>query len=275
MISMTFRSALTLSSAAFLAIALLAGTAMATSLADIKARGELVIGVKDASPPFGFRAPDGHLTGMEVDLASDLANRLGVKLSLFAVSATARMQFLELGKIDAVIATLAVTPYRKQQAALIEPFYYAGDPAVMVRKGSASIADLNGKEVCTFTDAYYNGDVSARAPGARLVTYRGAEDATRALSAGRCAAFALETAALIELKRSAPDRWADYDVLPVGGTPLPWAIAVRQDEAAADLRKFMSDAVADWHRTGKLIELEKKWVGQNTPWVVQMHEKFK
>jgi polar amino acid transport system substrate-binding protein len=137
MISMTFRLALTLSSSAFLAFALLAGTAMATSLADIKARGELVIGVKDASSPFGFRAPDGHLTGMEVDLAGDLASRLGVKLSLFAVSATARMQFLELGKIDAVIATLAVTPYRKQQAALIEPFYYAGDPAVMVRKGSA------------------------------------------------------------------------------------------------------------------------------------------
>jgi polar amino acid transport system substrate-binding protein len=271
---MTFRPALRLlvaAAAAWLAWGLPAG---ANSLADIKARGTLIVGVKDGAPPFSYRAEDGHLKGLEVDLANDLAARLGVPLQLFPVDSAGRMQFLELDMIDLVLATLAITPYRKQQAALIEPYYYASDAALLVKRGSgiASGAEIAGREVCTFPGVYYLTELQARS---KPVSFRRRKEAAEALANGHCAAFAADTAHLVELKRGAPDRWSDYDIVPAGAAALPWAIAVRQDDRSADLRQFVADAVTDWHKSGKLVELEKKWLGRNTPWVLETHNRLK
>lgn len=271
---MSFRPAMRLLLAAAAACLAFATPAVANGLAEIKSRGALIVGVKDRAPPFSFRDTDGHLKGLEVDLANDLAARLGVPLQLFPVDSAGRMQFLELDMIDLVLATLAITPYRKQQAALIEPYYYASDAALLVRKGSGitSGADLGGKPVCTFPGVFYLTELETKA---KPVSFRRREEAADALAGGKCAAFAAETASLAEMKRAAPARWADYDVVPATAPALPWAIAVRQDDRSADLRKFVADTVTDWHKTGKLVELEKKWLGRNTPWVLEMHNKLK
>jgi polar amino acid transport system substrate-binding protein len=270
---MTTRPALRLLLAAAAAWLTFAAPGSANSLADVKSRGALIVGVKDRSPPFAARAADGHIKGLEIDLASDLAARLGVALTLFPVDSAGRMQFLELDKIDLVLATLAVTPYRKQQAALIEPYYYASDPALLVRRGGTDPAEeQSGKSVCAFPGVYFTAQLSGKA----LSFYRRREEAADAFANGRCVSLAADTASLVELKRAAPERWSDFDIVPFSAaSPLPWAIAVRQDERSADLRKFVADTVADWHKTGKLVELEKKWLGRNTPWVLEMHEKFK
>ena len=39
--------------------------------------------------------------------------------------------------------------------------------------------------------------------------------------------------------------------------------------------KFMSDMIVDWHRTGRIVELEKKYGMGNTSFAVKMHEKYK
>jgi ABC-type amino acid transport substrate-binding protein len=72
---------------------LLLGTAFAGSMDDIKARGELVVGVKTDYPPYGFRDRDGRIVGLEPDLAADLAKRLGVSLKLVAVLSSNRIEF--------------------------------------------------------------------------------------------------------------------------------------------------------------------------------------
>ncbi|MEL6977788.1 MAG: transporter substrate-binding domain-containing protein, partial [Pseudomonadota bacterium] len=68
-------------------------------------RGEIVVGVKADYKPWGFRDESGALVGMEIDLAQDVADTLGVDLKLEAVQSSNRMQFLEGGKIDLMIAT--------------------------------------------------------------------------------------------------------------------------------------------------------------------------
>src|SRR5579883_2949624 len=89
------------------AAAALAGLSMTTAhadtLADIKAKGTLVVGVKADYPPYGFRDSSGNIIGFEPDLAADVAKRLGVKLQLEPVVASNRMQFVQQGKIDLMI----------------------------------------------------------------------------------------------------------------------------------------------------------------------------
>jgi polar amino acid transport system substrate-binding protein len=116
---------------------LLAGAAIAGSMDDVKARGELVVGVKTDYPPYGFRNVDGQIVGLEPDLAADLAKRLGVSLRMVNVLSSNRIEFLRDGKIDLIIATLSITDDRRKTAGIIDPPYYSAGVGVLHRRCAA------------------------------------------------------------------------------------------------------------------------------------------
>jgi len=70
-------------------------------------RGKLVVGVKADYKPWGYRDESGNIVGMEVDMAQLVADAMGVELETIAVQSSNRMQFLEQGKIDMMIATMS------------------------------------------------------------------------------------------------------------------------------------------------------------------------
>src|SRR6187549_7307 len=124
--------------------------AKADVLDEVKKRGTLVVGVKADYKPFGFRDPSGAIIGIEPDLAADVAKRLGVKLELVPVVSSNRMQFLEQGKIDLMIATMNDKPDRRKVVYIVEPSYYASSVNALAPK-SAKLKDwteLKGKKVC-------------------------------------------------------------------------------------------------------------------------------
>ncbi len=53
----------------------------------------------------------------------------------------------------------------------------------------------------------------------------------------------------------------------------PWGLAVKLGEAS--FAKFMSDTIVDWHRTGHIVALEKKYGMSNTGYALQMQAKYK
>ena len=75
-------------------------------------------------------------SGLEVDLANDVAKRLGVQVELVPVIAANRMEFLKQGRIDLMIATMAYKPDRAEVIGIPEPFYYAGAANVFAKKNS-------------------------------------------------------------------------------------------------------------------------------------------
>ena len=103
--------------AAVLTLSLMGATvARAGVLDDIKKKGVLVVGTKADYRPFGYLDPSGKIVGLEADLAADVAKRLGVKLELVPVVASNRIQFLQQGKIDLMIATTSDTPDRRKSS---------------------------------------------------------------------------------------------------------------------------------------------------------------
>src|SRR2546421_4455217 len=98
---------LTAASAA-IGLALSLAPAAGQTLDKIKQRGVLVVGSKADYKPFGFRDPAGNIVGFEPDLARDVAERLSARLELEPVVSSNRMQFLQQGKIDLMIATMNV-----------------------------------------------------------------------------------------------------------------------------------------------------------------------
>jgi polar amino acid transport system substrate-binding protein len=251
------------------------GGANGTTLDDVKQKGTLVVGVKADYPPWGMRDTNGNLIGMEIDLANDVAKRLGVKLSLVTVLSSNRMQMLQQGRIDLMIATLSVNDERRKAVGVIDPLYYASGVAMLANHsaGIKSAADLKGKPVCALQGASYNREVSEKYVGGDLLAFKGVPENEQALLDRRCAAWVYDDAILIYTKNHEADKWKDYDVIMMPDLPaLPWGIAVRSEELDGPWGKYMSSVVADWHKSGLLLELEKKWLGSNTEWLKKAHE---
>jgi polar amino acid transport system substrate-binding protein len=254
------------------------GGANADTLDNIKQKGTLVVGVKADYPPWGMRDSNGNIVGMEIDMAKDVARRLDVKLVLVPVLSSNRMQMLQQGQIDLMIATLSVNDERRRAVGVIEPLYYASGVAMLVNRSSGikSPADLKGKPVCALQGASYNRAVSEKYVGGDLVAFKGVPENEQALLDRRCAAWVYDDAILIYKKNSEPDKWKDYDVIALPDIPaLPWGIAVRSEERDGPWGKYMSTVVQDWHKSGLLLELEKRWLGDNTEWLKEAHDKTK
>src|SRR2546423_13622384 len=123
--------------AATLLLALIGARAVnADVLEDVKKKGVLVVGTKGDYRPFGYLDPSGKIVGFEPDLAADVAKRLGVKLELTPVIASNRIQFLQQGKIDLMIATTSDTPERRKIVDIVEPNYYGSGLNVMAQKST-------------------------------------------------------------------------------------------------------------------------------------------
>jgi polar amino acid transport system substrate-binding protein len=232
-----------------------------TGLLDrIKSAGVLRVGVKTDYRPFGFLDPTGKIVGMEPELAADLARRLNVKVELVPVQTANRIEFLQQGRIDAMIATMSVNDQRRKVVGVIEPFYYAGGTSILVRK-SAKIKrweDVRDKDICGTQGAYYNRPV-AQKYGAKIVAFPGNVEALNALLTGSCIGFVQDSTLLSATIASGDPKWGDFEApLPVEDLQ-PWAVAVPLSELTTTYGEFVRQAVADWHRSGFLIGQEKKW----------------
>ncbi|MDX2265299.1 MAG: transporter substrate-binding domain-containing protein [Hyphomicrobiales bacterium] len=252
------------------AACLFSGAAMAGAIEDIKAKGVLVVGTKADYPPYGFLDSSGKIVGLEPDMAADVAKRLGVKLELVPTVASNRMQFLQQGKIDLMISTMSVNEERKKAVGIVEPYYYASGVAILVNKAAKvqSAADLKGKPVCAIQGAFYNNRLQSEFTGQDLVAFKGVPENEAALLGGQCVGFVYDDVLLIYKKQSDAAKWKDYDVVVLKEfTPVPWGLAVKLEEKDTEWGKFMAATTVEWLKSGTLLALEKKWLGQNTEWL--------
>ena len=259
-------------------LAVAAGLMMATAvradvLEDIKKRGTLIVGVKADYKPFGFRDPSGAIVGLEPDLAGDVAKALGVKLELVPVVSANRMEFLNQGKIDLMIATMSDKPERRKVVQVIEPLYYSDAVNVLLKKDAPvkSWDDLKGKKVCGTTGAFYNKDV-AQKYGAEIASFDGSDKPLLALKGGDCIGYVYDQTFVVGKLTDAD--WSGGYHMPLPGIlETPWAAAVKLGEAA--LQKTLEDMHKGWMKSGRIVELEKKWGVPPTDYAKRTHEAAK
>lgn len=261
-----------LGGAALLAVSVFNQAVHADALADIKTAGVLKVGVKADYKPYGFLDPSGKVIGIEPDLAKDVADKLGVKVQYVPVVSSNRMQFLQQGKIDLMIATMTDKPDRRKVVLIVDPDYYSSGTNILAKKSFhfKKWEDLNGKPVCGIQGAFYNKSTSEKF-GAKIVAFKGTAEVYAALRQGSCVAFVYDDSAIVA-KTKEPD-FADYEMPLPTIDDAPWGLAVRLGEA--NLAKFMSDMIVGWHKSGRILALETKWGVKNTPFAKAMHDKYK
>lgn len=236
-------------------------------------RGKVVVGVKADYKPWGFRDTSGKIVGMEADMAQDVADALGVKLELVPVQSSNRMQFLQQGKIDLMIATMSDRADRRKLVGIPEPNYYTSGTNVLAPKklGLKQWTDLTGKPVCGKQGAFYNKVVAKRYK-AKIVAFVNNAEAKQALRDGRCIAWVYDDSSI--MADLASGDYGDYEMPLKTEDDNPWGLAVPREELDNIWGRFMSGMTYHWHTSGRLIELEKKWGIQPTSYVSMMKEKL-
>lgn len=235
-----------------------AGVRPSERLALIKQRGALIVGVKTDYAPFGMLNAAGTPEGFEHDLAADVAKRLGVALTKVSVTGANRLQRLEEGVVDVVIATTGDTQERRKIATMVEPNYYASGVTLFMRPDQA-IADwaaTRGQKICATQGSYFNRAMAERFL-LDLQMYNNARDAKLAVKDRRCVGYLFDNTA-IQGDLLLPE-WAGYKAPLPPQLVTPWAVAVASREHGTELERFLEDTLADWHRSGFLIEREKAW----------------
>ncbi|HAM14468.1 MAG TPA: amino acid ABC transporter substrate-binding protein [Eggerthellaceae bacterium] len=98
------------------------GSATFRTLDQIKESGVVRIGVFSDKNPFGYVNENGEYAGYDVELANRLAKDLGVDVEFVSTEAASRVEFLQTGKVDIILANFTVTPERAEQVDFAEAY---------------------------------------------------------------------------------------------------------------------------------------------------------
>jgi polar amino acid transport system substrate-binding protein len=259
------------------AMGMLASSASAACTNDawnkVMSRGKIVVGVKADYKPWGFRNTDGAIVGMEIDMANDVAAKMGVDIELVAVQSSNRMQFLEQGKIDLMVATMSDRKDRRALVGIVGPNYYTSGTNVMSPKalGLTEWEDLRDKPVCGKQGAFYNQIVEQRY-GAKIIAFTGNAEAKQALRDKKCIAWVYDDSSIGSDLSSG--NWDDFEMPLASEDDNPWALAVQSAERNCVFGRFMSGMQYQWHQDGTLIELEAKWGIKATAYLAGYNERM-
>lgn len=251
------------------------GLAQADATLDkIEARHKVVVGVLLSGGPFGSIDPSSQKPkGLNVDLAEDIGRRLGAEVELVPVLPANRVQFLQQGKVDLLIANMEWTAERGQILGSVPtPFYRVGGTAAVLKDSKINTwQDLKGQPVCTSQGSSYVKPLTEF--GAELKAFKSSSESLLALRGNNCVAAVHDSTLINPLLASNPE-WKDYRAIAPELNPAPSVIWTRQGET--DTQAKLDGIVKDWHRTGFLIEAEKRHnITPASPALVELHAQFK
>ncbi len=237
------------------------GGSYSTSLEDIKAKGQLVIGLDDTFAPMGFRDESGELVGFDIDLATAVCEELGVEAVFQPINWSAKEMELSTGKVDCLWNGLSITPERQETMSMTNA-YLNNKIIVMTNEG----VTLSSKEDL----ANYNLGVQAESSALEVVMADEVYDAIKDkiteydtydqvimdMQAGRIDAMIVDEV-LGQYKNTQLGGIfgvASFDF----GDDL-YAIGFRKSDI--ELTEAVNDAIAACIESGKAAEISEKWFG--------------
>lgn len=240
------------------AVLMLAATsALAGRIEEIKARGYVRIGVSLGGEPVGFRNASNQPVGYDVDVATQLAAKLGVPVRFSDVSSDARISMLMSKQLDLVVANVSITPQRARVVDFSIPYNQAGLRVIAQKSARIkTVADLNGKRVVVGRGTTADIFLRQSAPQAVFIyTDNFSPDGVLLLQQKRADA-GVEDSSLLDYLASKNEH---LETLPAmyGNTPI--GIAMAKGDPA--LLKFVNGFVSDYIKSGAYAANYRKWWG--------------
>jgi len=246
-----------------IAIVAAAAPARADQLAQIRARGKLIVSVKNDAKHAHKDPAHFDKRGFEVELVHLLAKKIvgdESKVELRILSRPVRLPMLVAGSVDLVVSMIPVTPENAAQIDFSHP-YFAQGLSLLVRAGAPrlTLADLDGKTIAfrkqSFND--HGGELT------RLAAERGVKvtvrwfpstaEAAQAVAKGEVAAMGGNFVDLDAWRKEHRGFAVDASLL----DERMVAVAVKKGEPA--LLAAVNAEIDELRRSGELKRLTGKW----------------
>jgi polar amino acid transport system substrate-binding protein len=243
------------------------------TLDKIEQRHVLVVGVLLSGGPFGGIDPATQKPrGLNVDLAQELGRQLGAEVQLVPVLPANRVQFLQQGKVDLLIANMEWTAERGEILGFVPtPFYRVGGTAAVLKDSKITRwEDLKNQPVCTSQGSSYIKPLTEL--GAEIKAFKSSSESLLALRGNNCVA-AVHDATLINPLLAGTAEWQGYRALTPELNPAPSVIWTRPGES--DTQARLDPIVKELHRSGWLIEAQtRNHITPASPALVELQKQF-
>jgi cystine transport system substrate-binding protein len=227
-------------------------------LEDLRESGTMRVSNTQANPPYSFVDDSGDLVGFDVDVAEEIAQRLGIDDVEFVVgSFETFIPGLQSDNWDAVVSGLTITEERQEQIAFSCP-YQVNDVAIFVPPGTEGIdeeADLSGRKVAV-TAGGTQEELAESIEGTSVQTYSNSTLALRDVATGRADAYigSKFTGAFLAEQN-------DLDVAPAEGYLSRESNGMAFPKGQDEIVDAANEALAEMIEDGTLSEISREWLG--------------
>jgi polar amino acid transport system substrate-binding protein len=236
---------------------LAAGGAHADKLDDIKARGRLLVGVTESSPPFSYRDGENGVVGYDVDLAAEVAKRLGVQMEMISIINAERIPSLQQDRVDLVATGMTRAENRKRDIAF--SLAYLDSPhKVMVRKdsGISNITQMSGRKLALVRSASVDAELKAAVPTLQIVLLDDYRACFEALRDKRVDGFLADEILLTSFARKsgAPQ---DFTFIPDYDLPRTGGFGIKKNEPR--FTEFVDQTLLELEASGQAAKIFVAW----------------
>lgn len=238
-----------------------------TSLAAIKRRGKLIVGVKYDLPLFGLLNPGtGQVEGFDVDMARAVAQQIfgNPEAIEFKEAVTKdRIPFLQQGVVDVVFSTMTANEERAREIDFSDTYYVAGQSLLVPTDSTITGVDtIDDKIVGTVKGSTSEQNIRKAAPKASVELFDTYSEAVQAMQLGRIDVVTTDDNILYGLQKKTPDK-----LKVVGGqfTQEPYAAGVKKGNT--ELLDQVNAAIRNLKQSGKWADIYRKWISDAVPQV--------
>lgn len=231
-----------------------------TSLSSVKDAGTLTVATEGTYKPFSFHeGGSGPLTGYDVDVATAVAGKLGVKVKFEETQFDSIFAGLEAGRFDAVANQITINATREEKYSMSIP-YTVSQGVIVVNdsnKDITSFADLKGKTTAqSLTSNWYT---LAKDSGANVEAVEGWAQSVSLLKDGRVDAIVNDKLTFLDYQVSNPDSGLKIAATTKESSDSAFAF----HKGATALTDAVNTALKDLSADGTLAKLSEKYFGQD------------
>lgn len=230
-------------------------------LAQIKERGNIVVAMEGTWAPWTYHDDNNDLVGYDVEVAQNIAEKLGVEVEFVEGEWDGLLAGLDAGRYDIMVNGVGVTKERAEKYNFSTPYAY-NKTAVIVRGDYdeiSSMEDLKGKKTANTISSTYAAQ--AEAYGATVTPVDDLNQTIELLLSNRIDATLNAEVVFNDYKKEHPD--SNIKIATYSDQVEEIAIPIRKGDDTVTLLEAVNDALDEMAKDGTLTELSEKYFGMD------------
>ncbi|NYE03723.1 cystine transport system substrate-binding protein [Bacillus niacini] len=228
-------------------------------LAKVKDDGKLLIGTEGTYAPFTFHDESGNLTGFDVEIATEVAKRLGVDPEFKETQWDAIFAGLDAKRFDMIANQVGIRPDRQKKYDFSDP-YITSAAVLIVHKDNNEVknfADIKGLNAAQSLTSNY-GDL-AKKNGANLVSVEGFTQSVELLASKRVDVTINDRISFLDYTKQRPEAPIKIAATSEDASASGLMFRKGSDKLVAEVNKALTEMVED----GTYKKISEKWFGED------------